>query len=84
MTEIVIKKGNMTLVKTNRSNLLEVYSSYDGIVFSFKEGFILTYSDSYMPIGSKELIVNSTNSFPNASLVIDLINYSTPVHANIP
>ena len=84
MAELTIKKGNMCLVKTDRSNLLEVHPSYDGMVFNFKEGFILTYSDSYMPAGPKDLIVNSTNSFPSASLVIDLINYSKPVSATIP
>lgn len=84
MSELTIKKGNMVLIKTDRSNLVEVHASYDGMVFNFKEGFILSYSDSYMPSGPKDLIVNSTNSFPNASLIIDLINYNKPISATIP
>jgi hypothetical protein len=80
---ISIKKGNMEIVKTDRSNLIEVQQSYDGMVFTFKNGFLLTYTDSYMPSSSKDLIVNSANSFSTANLVIDLINYTKPISANI-
>lgn len=80
---LAIKKGKMEMVKTDRSNLLEVHPSYDGIVFNFKNGFSLNYMDNYMPASAKDLIVNTTNSFPNANLVIDLANYAKPISAVI-
>jgi len=76
---IIIKKGTMDLVNTERSNLINAEQSHDGVVFTFKGGFQLYCTDQYMPIHTKDLIRNTTNSFPTANLIFDLEKYDKPV-----
>jgi hypothetical protein len=76
---LVIKKGTMELVKTDRSNLMTAEPSHDGVVFTFKQGFQLYLTDNYMPIHTKDIIRNTSNSFPTANLIFDLSNYNQPV-----
>ena len=76
---IIIKKGNMELVKTERSNLINAEQSHDGVVFTFKSGFQVYYTDQYMPIHTKDIIRNTSYSFPTANLVFDILNYNKPV-----
>ena len=76
---ITIKKGLMELVKTERSNLINAEQSHDGVVFTFKGGFQVYCTDQYMPIHTKYLIRNTSNSFPTANLIFDLSNYNHPV-----
>lgn len=76
---IVIRKGNLELVKTERSNLINAEQSHDGVVFTFKEGLQLYYTDQYMPVHTKDIIRNATYSFPTANLIFDLSNYNKPV-----
>jgi hypothetical protein len=80
---IIIKKGLMELVKTDRSNLINAEQSHDGVVFSFKGGIQIYCTDQYMPLHTKDLIKNTTNNFPNANLIIDLANYNHPVSTEI-
>jgi hypothetical protein len=81
MSEIVIKRGNAEYVKTDRTNLVSVDPSHDGIVFIFKDGILLHCTDQYMPNFSKDIMKNTSNSFPNSDLVFDLLNYKKPVMA---
>ena len=76
---IVIKKGTMELVRTERSNLINAEQSHDGVVFTFKEGFQVYCTDQYMPIHTKDIVRNTSNSFPTANLIFDLANYNHPV-----
>ena len=76
---IVIKKGTMELVKTERSNLLNAEQSHDGVVFTFKQGIQIYCTDQYMPNHTKDIIKNTSNSFPTANLTFDLANYNRPV-----
>jgi hypothetical protein len=71
----------MELVNTDRSNLVNAEQSHDGVVFTFKGGFQLYCTDQYMPIATKDIIRNSSNSFPNTNLIFDLSNYKHPVLA---
>jgi hypothetical protein len=77
---VVIKKGSMELVRTDRSNLVTAEASHDGVVFTFKQGIQIYCTDNYMPIHTKDIIKNSCNSFPNANLTIDLANYNKPAN----
>ena len=78
---IIIKRGLMELVNTDRTNLINAEQSHDGVVFTFKGGFQLYCTDQYMPIHTKDIIRNSSNSFANANLIFDLSNYGHPVIA---
>jgi len=83
MAKVVIKKKGIS-VEMNRSDLVTVDQTGDGIVFNFKYGLFMHYTDQFMPNGAKELIKNSTNSFPNAKvLTINLDNYNKPVAAEL-
>ena len=79
MNVIEIKKGSINFINADRSTLINAEGTNDGVVFFFKNGFHVNYTDIYMPIHTKELIRNSTNSFPTADLSIDLANYNQPV-----
>lgn len=83
MTKLVIKRGRDIIVDTNKDNLINANQTSDGIVFMFKNGFLVTYTDTSMPISTKDLIVSSTNNFPLANLEVDVLNYKTPVTAKI-
>lgn len=76
---VIIKKGTMDLIRTDRSNLITAEPSHDGIVFTFKGGIQLYCTDNYMPIHVKDMIKNTSNSFATANLIVDLANYNKPV-----
>jgi len=78
---VTIKKGNNEFVKTLRSNLITVEPAHDGVVFTFKEGIQLYVTDQYMPAFAKDVMQNTSNSFPVADLIFDLANYRQPVVA---
>lgn len=80
--KIKIRKGMFELT-LDRNRLISVDPTYDGIVFNFMEGLYLTCTDPVMPNAAKELIKNSSNSFPNANLIVDLLSYNQPVSAEI-
>ena len=83
MADLIIKKGNMDIVKTDKNNLIEANQTYDGIVFNFKGGIVVSYTDNYFPVPAKDLIVNTLNSFANANITVDLGNYNRPVTATV-
>ena len=83
MARVNIRKGTMNLVDMDRSDLIEVKSSHDGMVFIFKNNAHLYFTDSYLPANSKELMTNTSNNFPLANLKFDLANYAKPVVAEI-
>lgn len=78
MDTIVIKKGQMKLVETERANLINAEQTHDGIVFTFKGGIQVYCTDQYMPIHTKDIIRNTSNSFPTANLIFDISNYNRP------
>ena len=83
MSKVIIKKMGIT-VEMDRSELIMVDQTSDGVVFNFKHGLFLHYTDSFMPNGAKELMKNSANSFPKAKkLIFNLDNYNKPVAAEM-
>ena len=81
MSEIIIKKGTMDFCKTNRANLVSCDATHDGVVFALKGGIQIYCTDPDMPIYSKDIMRNTSNSFENADLIFDLLNYKQPVTA---
>jgi len=76
-TKILIKKGSMK-IEVDRSDLVEVNETYDGITFNFKDGLQLYYTDHFMPQGMKEIIKNTSNHFPENKIIFDLDNPRKP------
>jgi hypothetical protein len=76
---IIIKKGLMKILETDRINLITAEQSHDGIVFTLKGGIQIYCTDNYMPNHTKDIIKNTCDSFTTANLVFDLANYNKPV-----
>lgn len=77
---IIVKQGPFEL-RVPRSELVEVLETADGVVFQFKGGLSLQKMDQYMPITMKQLMKNTSDSFPQAHLEFDLLNANKPVRA---
>ncbi len=77
-TKIIIKKGSMEL-EMNRSDLVEVSETHDGVAFNFKDGIQLYFTDQFMPQHMKELMKNTSNHFADKKLIFDLDNQRAPV-----
>lgn len=75
--KVNIKKGTMDLA-IDRSDLVSVDHSHDGIVFNFKNGTHLYNTDQYMPLDTKQKIKNSCDTF-DGNIAVQLDNYQTPV-----
>jgi hypothetical protein len=76
-TKVIIKKGSMKL-EIDRSEVVEVNETHDGIVFSFKGGLQLYYADDFIPHSMKEIIKNTSNHFHDKKLIFDLDNQRQP------
>jgi uncharacterized protein Yka (UPF0111/DUF47 family) len=74
---IIIKKGSFNL-EVDRSDLVEVNETHDGVAFNFKDGLQLYYTDNFMPQGMKEIIKNTSNHFSGKKLIFDLDNQKHP------
>jgi hypothetical protein len=78
MAKVVIKKGSMELV-VDRSDLVDVEETPDGLSFSFKNKFQLLYTDPYLPLATKNIMRNTSNAYEGKKLVFDLDNQRHPV-----
>lgn len=78
MPEVIIKRGSMEL-KIDRSEIVQVDETPDGISFLFKNKFQLMFSDQYMPLSTKNIIKNSADSYHGKKLVFDFDNKRQPV-----
>jgi hypothetical protein len=83
MARVTIRKGNMALVDMDRSDLIDVNPSHDGVVFTFKNNAYLYFTDQNLPTAVKEVMKNTANNFPLATLDFDVGNYKKPVTAEI-
>jgi hypothetical protein len=78
---VIIKRGTMEF-KLDRTNLLKVEETYDGVVFNFKDGLMINVVDNNMPTTTKQLVKNA-DSFANGNIVFDLNNYSKPASLSL-
>jgi hypothetical protein len=79
--KIKIKHGN-TLIEADRLDLINVDQTYDGVVFSFKNGLQFQYVNNDMELRVKELIISSTN-IPKGNIEIDLNNHRNPTKVTL-
>ena len=80
--EVIIKRGPNIKISMNRSDLIEVLETNDGISFSCRDGVHIYVTDIDMPNGAKNIMKNTSNSFIGKKLRFDLNNYNTPVTVN--
>lgn len=77
MTKIIIKKGSIS-VSLDRSELIELVETPDGINFNFKHGLSLNVVDMNMPIHTKNIMKNTSDSFPGKKIIFNLESYDKP------
>ena len=78
MTEIIIKQKNFEL-KVDRSELVQLDETADGVVFQFKNGVSLIKNDQFMPSSVKQIMKNTVDHYPDKKLVFELDNPKCPV-----
>jgi len=74
---IIIKKGLLKLT-VPRSELVDVSETHDGVVFNFKGGIQIYYTNNFMQQATKNIIKNTADSFPGKKLIFDLDNQRQP------
>jgi len=82
MAEIIIKNGDNFHLKVDRSELVQVDETPDGVVFQFKGGLSLMKNDQFMPSGIKQIMKNTADNYPDKKLVYDLNNPKRPVYVD--
>jgi len=78
MSEILIKLGNIK-VEANMNDIIDVSETADGVVFSFKGGLQVVYTDPYMQSATKQVIKNSADNIRSKKLIFELDNSKVPV-----
>ncbi len=78
---IIIKQKNFEL-KVDRSELVQLDETADGIVFQFKNGLSLIKNDQFMPSSIKNIMKNTADNYPDKKLVFELDNPKRPVYVD--
>ena len=81
MANIIIKSKNFEL-KVDRSELVQLDETADGVVFQFKDGLSLMKSEPHMPSSVKQIMKNTADNFPDQKLVFELDNPKRPVYVD--
>jgi len=81
MSKIIIKQKNFQL-EVERSELVTLDETADGVVFQFKNGLSLMKTDQYMPQSVKSIMKNTSDNFPEKKLVFELDNPQRPVYVD--
>jgi len=82
MDKIRIEKSSVS-VECQRSDLVGVDPTPDGVVFVFKEGLRLYLTDTNMPIHTKDMMKNASDSFQKGNLKFDLSSYNKPTSLDL-
>ena len=78
MSELIIKQKNFEL-KVDRSELVQLDETADGVVFQFKNGVSLIKNDQFMPSSIKQIMKNTVDNYPDKKLIFELDNPKRPV-----
>jgi len=74
---ITIKRGPLK-VNVPRSELVDVSETHDGVVFNFKGGIQIYYTNNFMQTSTKNLIKNTADNYPGKKIIFDLDNQRQP------
>lgn len=81
MAKVTIKNGSFNLV-VDRSDLIEVVETPDGVVFNFKGNIQLHKVEQFMPSSVKNIIKNTADNFPGHNIIFELDNPKTPARVD--
>jgi len=82
MAKIIIKQKNF-LLEVERSELVQLDETADGIVFQFKNGLSLIKNDQFMPASLKNIMKNTSDNYPDGKLIFELDNPRKPVSVDV-
>ena len=77
MDKIRISKGSVEVL-CERTDLIGVDPTPDGVVFNIKGGLLLHVTDPNMPIHTKDMMKNASDSFQKGILKFNLESYNKP------
>jgi len=80
MAEITIKVGGVS-IEASRQDLMEVNETADGVIFTFKGGLQLVYTQQFMTSTTKQIIKNTADNdkLSKQKLLFTLDNPKRPV-----
>jgi len=81
MAKIIIKQKNF-LLEVERSELVQLDETADGVIFQFKNGLSLVKNDQYMPSSIKNIMKNTSDNYPDKKIVFELDNPQKPVYVD--
>lgn len=81
MADIIIKQGKFKLT-VDRSELVSLDETHDGVVFQFKNGLSVMKTDNFMPSSIKQLMKNAADNYPDKKLIYELDNPRRPVYVD--
>jgi len=82
VSKLVIKKGSFK-VELNKDEMISVEATHDGIVFNFKQGLQLYFTDSNMPSNYKNSLKAAINQYSGSIVTVDLNNPSRAVSVEV-
>lgn len=75
---VTIKRGSM-VAKMDKSDLVNIEATHDGLVFNCKNGYHIYITDNYMPGEVKTKLLAADQALPKGNFVIDLNDYKNPL-----
>jgi len=75
---VTIKRATVTMVM-DRTDLVQVDQTPDGVAFGCRHGVHILVSDQNMPNEAKDL-VKAANQFPKGNIIFDLNSYKKPAY----
>jgi len=81
MGEIIIKNGKVRIV-ADRSELIEVQETPDGVVFNFKGGIVVYKNDQFMSSAVKNIVKNTADNFQANKVIFELDNPKRPAYVD--
>lgn len=79
---ILIKKGSLEF-NLPKSELVDVSETHDGVVFNFKGGIQIYYTNNFLQSSTKQMIKQALDAFHGKKIIIDLDNVRRPALVDI-
>jgi hypothetical protein len=76
--KVTIKRATM-LLQMDRTDLIQVDQTPDGVAFTFRHGVHIIVSDQNMPNEAKDMM-KVADQFPKGNIIFDLNSYKKPVY----
>lgn len=79
---VTLKRGSM-VAKMSKTDLVNIESTHDGLVFNCKGGYHIYITDNHMPNEVKTKLLAVDQAMPKGHLMIDLNDYRNPIKIQV-